>query len=68
MRFVTNGPDIPEELIEAHKAGKVVFFCGAGISAPLGLPTFQKLVRLLYKSLDTVAQKDEYPAVLNGQY
>lgn len=36
MRFVTNGPDIPEELIEAHKAGKVVFFCGAGISAPLG--------------------------------
>ena len=25
MRFVTNGPDIPEELIEAHKAGKVVF-------------------------------------------
>ena len=43
MQFVTNGPDIPDALLQAHEEGRVVFFCGAGISAPAGLPLFQKL-------------------------
>ena len=32
MRFVANGPDIPEALLQAHEEGGVVFFCGAWIS------------------------------------
>ena len=38
MQFITNGPDIPDALLQAHKDGRVVFFCGAGISYPAGLP------------------------------
>ncbi|HFW1340172.1 TPA: hypothetical protein ACIAY5_001991 [Salmonella enterica subsp. enterica serovar Virchow] len=32
MQFITHGPDIPDELLQAHEEGCVVFFCGAGIS------------------------------------
>jgi len=32
MQFVTNGPDIPDALLQAHEEGRVVFFYGAGIS------------------------------------
>ena len=45
MQFVTHGPDIPDELLQAHEDGRVVFFCGAGISYPAGLPGFEGLVR-----------------------
>ena len=34
MQFITNGPDIPDVLLQAHEEGRVVFFCGAGISYP----------------------------------
>ena len=44
MQFVKRGPDIPERLLQAHEDGQVVFFCGAGISYPEGLPTFAGLV------------------------
>src|SRR6476659_2933651 len=40
MQFVTNGPDIPDAVLQAHEDGRVVFFCGAGISYPAGLPGF----------------------------
>lgn len=43
MRFFENGPDIPDSLIAARDLGEVVFFCGAGISAPAGLPDFNGL-------------------------
>lgn len=39
--FIVNGPDIPESLLEAHEEGRIVFFCGAGISYPAGLPGFK---------------------------
>jgi hypothetical protein len=43
MRFCEDGPEIPDALIEARDLGEVVFFCGAGISAPAGLPDFAGL-------------------------
>lgn len=49
MQFIANGPDIPDELLQAHEEGKVVFFCGAGISYPAGLPGFGGLVDQIYK-------------------
>lgn len=44
MRFLENGPDIPDELLNARDEGRVVFFCGAGVSmARAGLPDFFSL-------------------------
>lgn len=48
MQFVRHGPDIPERLLQAHEDGRVVFFCGAGISYPAGLPGFGELVERLH--------------------
>jgi hypothetical protein len=44
MRFVANGPSIPDNLLVARDAGQVLFFCGAGVSrAEAGLPDFAAL-------------------------
>ena len=51
MQFIPNGPDIPERLLQAHEDGRVVFFCGAGISYPAGLPGFEELTREIFKRL-----------------
>ena len=32
MRFAVNGPNVPDELLVARDEGRVVFFCGAGVS------------------------------------
>lgn len=51
MQFVLNGPNIPETLLHAHEQGRVVFFCGAGISYSAGLPGFKGLVDRIYSRL-----------------
>ncbi|RWO41339.1 MAG: hypothetical protein EOS11_18345 [Mesorhizobium sp.] len=44
MRFLSNGPSIPDDLLIARDAGDVIFFCGAGVSRHrAGLPDFLKL-------------------------
>jgi hypothetical protein len=68
MQFVPNGPDIPNALLQAHEEGKVVFFCGAGISYPAGLPLFEGLVDEIYKSIGTVQSKTEAEAYKRWQY
>ena len=40
MRFFADGPNIPDELLEARDKGNVVFLCGAGVSIPAGMPNF----------------------------
>ncbi len=41
MRFTENGPSIPDSLLHARDEGRVVLFCGAGVSrARAGLPDF----------------------------
>jgi hypothetical protein len=68
MQFVANGPDIPEALLEAHEDGRVVFFCGAGISYPAGLPDFKGLVDELYQRVYTTRSPIENEAYNRGQY
>ena len=52
MRFVENGPSIPDELLTARDQGRVVFFCGAGVSqAKAGLPDFLRLAETVTKKL-----------------
>jgi hypothetical protein len=46
LRFTRNGPTIPDELLVARDEGRVVFFCGAGVSrAKAGLKDFLGLAR-----------------------
>ena len=68
MQFVKNGPDVPEWLLQAHEDGHVVFFCGAGISYPAGLPTFKGLVKKLYASMGIDPDPVQAMAIKAGQY
>lgn len=68
MQFVRHGPDIPERLLQAHEDGRVVFFCGAGISYPARLPGFSGLVEKLYTSLATKPNAVQQAAIKAGQF
>ena len=68
MQFITDGPDIPDELLQAHEEGRVVFFCGAGISYPAGLPGFKGLVEQIYRLSGTALTDIEREAFERGQF
>ncbi|HAT2491891.1 TPA: hypothetical protein I8213_003610 [Aeromonas hydrophila] len=68
MQFVTHGPDIPDALLQAHEEGRVVFFCGAGISYPAGLPGFSGLVNRLYQELSVSPDPVQQSAIKAGQF
>ncbi|MGQ5521826.1 anti-phage defense-associated sirtuin Dsr1 [Chitinimonas sp. PSY-7] len=68
MQFVVNGPDIPDALLQAHEEGRVVFFCGAGISYPAGLPGFSGLVQKIYRLNGTKFLDNEHEAFKRGQF
>lgn len=62
MRFLADGPSIPDELLEARDQGRVVFFCGAGVSrARAKLPDFfglaEKVVERLRVAKDSPAYR-----------
>lgn len=60
MRFQPDGPSIPDELLVARDEGRVIFFCGAGISrARAGLPDFFGLAQ---KVLETLGVTSDSPA------
>lgn len=75
VQFVTGGPTLPSGLLQALESGRLVFFCGSGISVPLGLPTFRGLVDEVYSKLkteitgasleETAFKTGEYDAVLH---
>lgn len=67
-QFVENGPEIPDRLLQAHEDGRVVFFCGAGISYPAKLPGFGGLVSKVYKKLGTKADEIEKAALNSKQF
>ncbi len=68
MQFVTHGPDIPDALLQAHEEGRVVFFCGAGISYPAGLKGFDWLVDEIYRLCGTRRKRLEEKAFQNKQF
>ncbi|WP_290509058.1 SIR2 family protein [Alcanivorax sp.] len=68
MQFITDGPDIPDALLQAHEEGRVVFFCGAGISYPAGLPGFKGLVEQIYGLSGTALSEIEREAFERGQF
>ena len=68
MQFIKHGPDIPNDLLQAHEDGLVVFFCGAGISYPAGLPGFKGLVDEIYGLVGTTCSPIEQEAYSRGQF
>ena len=59
MRFTENGPSIPDALLNARDEGRVVFFCGAGVSrAKAGLPDFFGLAESVLKDLGVTQDSD----------
>lgn len=68
MQFVRHGPDIPERLLQAHEDGRVVFFCGAGISYPARLPGFAGLVAKVYEALAVTPNAVQQAAIKAGQF
>ena len=68
MQFITNGPDIPDALLQAHEEGRVVFFCGAGISRPAGLPDFGGLVQRLFQQAGEPADGAESDLIGQSQF
>lgn len=48
MRFIDEGPDLPEPLLRAQRAGDVMFVVGAGVSKNAGLPLFGELADRIY--------------------
>ncbi len=62
MRFFQNGPSIPDDLLNARDKGRVVFFCGAGVSrARAELSDFFELAEAVIRRLgvpaDSAAKK-----------
>lgn len=68
MQFTSHGPDIPDALLQAHEEGRLVFFCGAGISYPAGLPDFKGLVEEIYRLNGTVPSAFERDALERKQF
>lgn len=68
MQFITDGPDIPDELLRAHEEGRVIFFCGAGISYPADLPGFKGLVEEIYRLNGTTFTEIEKDAFDRSQF
>ena len=68
MQFVSNGPDVPECLLQAHEDGRVVLFCGAGISYPAGLPGFKDLTEKIYDDLKVTPDPVQQAALKVKQF
>jgi len=67
LRFSQDGPEFPSKLVEALQQGKVVFLCGAGVSAPQ-LPGFGKLVEDVYKRIGIKKTAAEVSAIKLGRF
>ena len=48
MKLFKDSPDFPDSFMKRLQEGKLVFFCGAGISMSSGLPNFKQLTRKLH--------------------
>ena len=68
MQFIKQGPDVPERLLLAHEEGRVVFFCGAGISYPAGLPGFNGLVDKICQGIGHTPNDVEKTAIKQERF
>jgi hypothetical protein len=62
VRFLSEGPNIPDRLLTARDDGQVVFLCGAGVSMPCQLPSFKTLTEDVLRSLKVPTDADAQQA------
>jgi SIR2-like domain len=68
MRFIVDGPSIPDELLLARDQGRVIFFCGAGVSrARANLPDFFGLAKKVISALGVSQESPAYKLVREAQ-
>lgn len=65
--LVAGGPDIPTAVLQALEDDNLVFFCGAGVSVPAGLPSFERLVKRIYEAVGESETPEERYAIKTGQ-
>ena len=65
--LIHDGPDIPVKLMNRRDDGKVVFFCGSGISKDTGLPMFPGLVSKIYERTTQTPTELEQELLDHGQ-
>lgn len=58
MRFFSDGPNIPDLLLERRDQGRVVFICGAGVSVNAGMPDFLDLTKYVVEFFDPPATSE----------
>lgn len=67
--FFTEGLNVPEELLQSHEEGRLVFFCGAGVSKEsAALPLFGELVEEIFSRLKTHFEANERLVWKSGEY
>ncbi len=67
MRFIKDGCDIPDELLQAHRKGEVIWFAGAGVSQQhAGLPSNNGLIDSVMNAL-RVLPKDLARSLFNQE-
>ncbi len=69
MRFFSKGPSIPDDLLNARDEGRVIFFCGAGVSrARAGLSDFFGLAKKVVDSLGAPSENDTRKILTESQH
>lgn len=64
MRFLADGPALPDELLAARDDGHVLFICGAGVSRDKArLPDFVGLARAVLRELRVLPESPAYKLV-----
>lgn len=60
MRFSCDGPDLPDDLLQARDDGRVIVVCGAGVSKGYAnLPDFKSLTRRVLDNLHAASDSRE---------
>lgn len=68
LRFLADGPSIPDDLLLARDQGRVIFFCGAGVSrARATLPDFFGLARSVVATLGVDPSSPAYKLIQEAQ-
>jgi len=68
VQLVKGGPDIPYEVLAAQEKGRLILFCGAGVSMKAGLPDFRGLIKDIYTELRAESKPREKKEIAAKAY
>lgn len=65
MRWTIGGPDLPPELLQAQEDGRLVFFCGAGVSYRAGWidPKLREILSTIQSARPELRETPEFRAL-----